>query len=241
MSGIDNISSLVTNEMINSKITNNVSNSGTSKDAESSFQTTMFMQMLKEMFQDSPAYNVVMQSFINATSKGSNIDLSSLGLGNVDLSKIGYGGGAKLTGLNGDISNSPISTGNVSIDEAITRACKKYNMDPNLIRAVIKQESSFNPNAVSGAGAMGLMQLMPSTARGMGVTNAFDIEQNVDAGTKNLRDQLDRYGDIRMALAAYNAGSGTMQNRGVTSANDLYKMPTETRNYISKIMSNYGK
>lgn len=238
MSGINDISTVLTNEIINSKINSSTS---TTKDAESSFQTTMFMQMLKEMFQDSPAYNVVMQSFISATSKGSNIDLSSLGLGNVDLSKIGYGGGTKLSGLVGSNSTTPISTGNISIDDAIKKACKKYNMDPNFIKAVIKQESSFNPNAVSGAGAMGLMQLMPATARGLGVTNAFDIEQNVDAGTRYLKEKLDMYGDLRLALAAYNAGSGTMQSRGVDSADEIYKMPAETRNYVTKIMQNYGK
>lgn len=237
MSGINDISAVITNESINGKISSN----STLKDTESNFQTTMFLTMLKEMFQDSPAYSVVMQSFINATSKGSNIDLSSLGLGSVDLSDIGYGGGTKLNSIITSASKSPISTGNTSIDEAISKACKKYNMDPDFIRAVIKQESSFNPNAVSGAGAMGLMQLMPSTAAGLGVTNAFDVNQNVDAGTKYLKEKLDMYGDLRLALAAYNAGSGTIQSRGVHSANDLYKMPEETRNYVTKIMQNYGK
>ena len=123
MSGINDISTVLTNEIVNSKINSN-SNS-TSKDGENSFQSVIFMQMLKEMFQDSPAYNVVMQSFISATSKGNNIDLSSLGLGNVDLSKIGYGGGAKLSGLGGSGSTTAISTGSTSIDQAIAKACKK--------------------------------------------------------------------------------------------------------------------
>ncbi|MHC1684496.1 MAG: lytic transglycosylase domain-containing protein [Clostridiaceae bacterium] len=236
MTAVNNLSSILTTNIANSTVNNSTS----TKDAESAFQTTMFMQMIKEMFQDSPAYDIVMQSLVNATSKGSNVDLSKLGMGNVDLSKIGYSTDLKQGGYN-NVNNASVSTGNDAIDKAITNACKKYNMDPNFIRAVIKQESSFNPNAVSGAGAMGLMQLMPATARGLGVTNAFDINQNVDAGTRYLKQKLDMYGDVRLALAAYNAGSGTMQNRGVKTVDDLYKMPEETRNYVSKIMKNYGK
>lgn len=236
MAAVNNLSSILTTNIAN----NTVNNSTSTKDAESAFQTTMFMQMIKEMFQDSPAYDIVMQSLVSATSKGGNVDLSKLGMGNVDLSKIGYSTDLKQGGYN-NVNNASVSTGNDAIDQAITNACKKYNMDPNFIRAVIKQESSFNPNAVSGAGAMGLMQLMPATARGLGVTNAFDINQNVDAGTRYLKQKLDMYGDVRLALAAYNAGSGTMQNRGVKTVDDIYKMPEETRNYVSKIMKNYGK
>ena len=126
------------------------------------------------------------------------------------------------------------------IEDAVRKASEKYGIDENLIKAVIKTESNFNPNAVSSAGAKGLMQVMPSNYKSLGISNPFDIYQNVDGGTKLLREYLDKYnGDVEMALMAYNGGPTRMKNRGVTSINDIYKMPKETQNYVKKVMSYY--
>jgi len=123
------------------------------------------------------------------------------------------------------------------IDAAIEQAAARHNVDPNLVRAVVKVESNFNPNAVSRKGAMGLMQLMPSTARQLNVKNPFDPEQNVDAGVRHLKQLLESYGgDIKLTLAAYNAGAGAVaRSAGVPRY-------AETQNYVRRITNlYYGK
>jgi soluble lytic murein transglycosylase-like protein len=121
------------------------------------------------------------------------------------------------------------------IDAAIDEAAKRHNVDPNLVRSVVKVESNFNPNAVSRKGAMGLMQLMPATARSLNVSNPFDPQQNVDAGVRHLRKLLDSYGgDVRLSLAAYNAGAGAVaKSAGVPRFG-------ETRNYVRRITQLYA-
>jgi soluble lytic murein transglycosylase-like protein len=120
------------------------------------------------------------------------------------------------------------------IDSAIEEAAARHNVDPNLVRAVVKVESNFNPNAVSRKGAMGLMQLMPSTARQLKVNNPFDPEQNVDAGVRHLKQLLESYGgDIKLTLAAYNAGAGAVAR---SSGVPRY---AETQNYVRRITNLY--
>ncbi|HVO82776.1 MAG TPA: lytic transglycosylase domain-containing protein [Terriglobales bacterium] len=120
------------------------------------------------------------------------------------------------------------------IDAAIDQAAARHNVDPSLVRAVIKVESNFNPNAVSRRGAMGLMQLMPQTARQLKVSNPFDPEQNVDAGVRHLKKLMESYGgDLRLSLAAYNAGVGAVaRSAGVPRI-------AETRNYVKRITQLY--
>src|ERR1700690_712993 len=123
----------------------------------------------------------------------------------------------------------------MEVDAAIDKAAARHNVDPNLVRALVKVESNFNPNAVSRKGAMGLMQLLPQTARQLNVTNPFDPEQNVDAGVRHLKQLMLSYGgNIKLSLAAYNAGQGAVaRSAGIPHI-------AETRNYVKRISSLYN-
>ena len=115
----------------------------------------------------------------------------------------------------------------------ITAAAKKHGIDPALLAGLVKQESGFNPNAGSPAGARGLTQLMPGTAAGLGVSNVLDPIQNLDGGAKYLRQQLDAFGgDVTRALAAYNAGPGAVQRYGGVPPY------AETQNYVRVVQAN---
>lgn len=118
-----------------------------------------------------------------------------------------------------------------SLDDIFERASIKYNVPVNLLKAIGKAESDFDPNAVSKSGAQGVMQLMPKTAEGLGVTDSFDPEQNIMGGSKYISDLLKRYdGDTKLALAAYNAGMGNVKKYGGIPP---FK---ETQNYVVKVM-----
>ena len=127
------------------------------------------------------------------------------------------------------------TTGNPKYDALIAQAAARHGVDPNLIIAVMRQESGFNPRALSYKGATGLMQLMPATARRFGVTNIYDPAQNIEGGTTYLRFLLDKFdGDVKLVLAGYNAGENAVVNSG-------YRIPRyrETQNYVRSISARY--
>jgi len=120
------------------------------------------------------------------------------------------------------------------IDKYVDEMAKKHNVDPELIRAVIAAESGYNPSATSRKGAQGLMQLMPGTAQQLGVHDAYNAKENLEAGVRYLRALLDKYnGDLDKALAAYNAGEGAVERAG--------GVPNirETQNYVRRITDSY--
>ena len=122
-----------------------------------------------------------------------------------------------------------INEGVQEIDSIIRQAATVYGVNMELIRGVIQAESDFNPNAISPKGAAGLMQLMPDTAKELGVTDPFDPTENIMGGTRYLKNLLDHYdGSEPLALAAYNWGIGNMESQ-------RSNMPAETRNYVAKI------
>ena len=132
-------------------------------------------------------------------------------------------------------SSSSGLTAGTSMDRIFEEAAEKYGVDVDLLKAIGKAESGFNASAVSSAGAIGVMQLMPATAKSLGVTNPYDARQNIMGGAKYISQLLDKYdGNTRLALAAYNAGSGNVDKYGGIPPFE------ETQNYVKRVMEYAG-
>ena len=136
--------------------------------------------------------------------------------------------------LDTSVNKTKNSTSRNEINELISKYADKNGLDEDFVKAVINQESGFNPNATSKCGAMGLMQLMPSTAQGLGVTNAYDAEQNIEGGTKYLKGLMDRFNNDK-SLAAYNAGPNAVKKYGGIPPY------AETQNYVKSVLGKYDK
>ena len=143
----------------------------------------------------------------------------------------GAGSTENASSASGSTTSSSTKT---DLDAYFEEAASTYGVDVKLLKAIAHTESNFNPNATSSAGAMGVMQLMPSTAKSLGITDAYNARDNIMGGAKVISQHLSRYnGDVSLALAAYNAGSGNVEKYG--------GIPpfTETQNYVKKVLAYY--
>ncbi len=219
--------------MFSSMIQNLLSNSGRSSAMQRAVQMNNYINTLNSQWtpveKQTPAESqqAQIQSFDNVLKNSTKVKFGDL------LTRPSTRVNANIYTSQAASSAEKVTT-KEQIKNIIYRAAKKHGVDEKLVNALVKQESGFNPNAKSKVGAMGLMQLMPATAKGLGVTNPMDPEQNVEGGVKYLKSMLDRYnGNIILALAAYNAGPGAVDKYdGVPP----YK---ETQNYVKNILAMY--
>ena len=256
---ISNEQLLAMNMLANGQLTNDSSStSNTSDETNLAFQTVM--QNLVDSSKNSNQNNVAATSedADKTNNQATNVKdsgaVKSASTGNAAKVLQQYATGQNLKDIPMILNNRYVNFGRNSgsilanrsdvdiqkIYNAVNTASKKYGVDSNLILAIIKQESDFNPNSTSSSGAAGLMQIMPQNFAHAGITDQYDVDQNINGGTKLFKEYLDQYGgNPELALMAYNGGPGTMQKRGVSSAADLYKMPQETQNYVPKVMGYY--
>lgn len=209
----------------------------------------LFSKVVKKAMGNSPAFDIAMESVMKSMKEDKEFATNTVKLfqnnldSNLQGKMLNNNADFKQILLNADsnINSKKLDEKSTKIERAIASAAKRYRVDESLIRAIIKQESDFNPNVTSSAGAMGLMQLMPENVQHYGISDPYNIEQNIDAGTRHIKDYIKMYnGNIKLGLAAYNAGPGTLQRRGVKSEADFYKLPSETQNYVKIISKNLG-
>ena len=219
--------------MFSSMIQNLLSSSGKTSAMQRAVQMNNYINTLNAQWtpvEKSPAQTAEtpanIQSFDSVLKKSANVKFGDL------LTPASRVNANIYTGSTASLPEK--ITTKEQIKNLVSQLSKKHGVDEKLVNALIKQESGFNPNAKSRVGAMGLMQLMPATAKGLGVTNPMDPAQNVEGGIKYLKSMLNRYnGNVILALAAYNAGPGAVDKYdGVPP----YK---ETQNYVRSILATY--
>lgn len=227
-------------QIIQLQLVNNMDLSGTALNSTTTSTTNndTFQMLLNEYLHNNAG---------NASLNTSNLSLDMLSSvypsvmdalqlnseGSLDLGSVSTGG------TQPSLSSSP-ATIPTAYDDIIRDASQKYGISELLIKALIKEESEFQPNVVSSAGAKGLMQLMDVTAASMGVTNSFDPEQNIHGGTRFLGYLMKKYdGQEKVALAAYGCGPTRLAKLGIQTEQDLMEklhlLPQETQNYLKKI------